>query len=150
MSTLKVALLGMCSTLVLVGCSSNFASSVRKVTYPPDFKYTEQVDLRSDMHQLAYQMALLDTALITPDTQNAGNGEIQREKVLKALKSMGRIASRLEAGSTGANHPFMDDYMQDLTAKIDKASIAASFKEPRYYFAGQVSGGCVNCHKVNR
>lgn len=149
-SMLKVTLVATLSTLVLVGCSSNFAASVRKVTYPPDFKYTEKVELRSDMHRLAYQMSLLDRALITVDAQTESENEIQREKVLAALKDMGRIASSLKAGDGGANHPFSDDYMQKLANIIDKARVAASFEEPRYYYAGKVSGGCVNCHQVNR
>lgn len=139
---------------VLVGCSSQFASSVRKVTYPPDFKYTDQSDLRSDMHQLAIQMAILDKALVNPldqtQTQTQTEPELQREQVLNALRNMGKIASRLHAGETGANHPFMDDFMQGFISEIDKARTAASLQPPRYYFAGKISGGCASCHKINR
>jgi hypothetical protein len=35
-------------------------------------------------------------------------------------------------------------------SKVDKARVAASFEQPRYYFAGKVAGGCTSCHKVNR
>lgn len=151
----KIIIVTAISAFVIVGCSSQFASSVRKVTYPPDFKYTEQADLRTDMNRLAQQMALLDKALVTPIVPNQIEQipiepEIQREQVLSALRNMGKIAARLHAGGTGANHPFMDDYMQGLISKIDKARVAASIENPRYYFAGQVSGGCTNCHKVNR
>ena len=33
---------------------------IRKVTYPPDFKYVSGQELRSRMDQLAYQLQLLD------------------------------------------------------------------------------------------
>ena len=150
MSRPKIMLIMIFSSIVLVACSNNFAKSVRKVTYPPDFKYTNQAELRSDMQRLAFQMGLLDQALVQVADKTSNDVEMQREKVLSALTNMGRIAKNLQAGNSGANHPFMDDYMQNLVAKIDEAQITASFEDPRYYFAGKVSGGCVNCHKVNR
>lgn len=150
MPVIRVLLIAAISALVLLGCSSKFAESLRKVTYPPDFKYTEQSDLRSDMHSLAFQMGLLDKALIKPSVQTPNDIEIQRVEVLKALRNMGRIATNLQAGNSGANHPFMDDYMEHLVGKIDEARVAASLEQPRYYYAGKVSGGCVNCHKANR
>lgn len=138
------------SAFFIVGCSSQLASSIRKVTYPPDFTYTEQADLRSDMKQLGYQMALLDTALVPPTYEGEFEAEIQREKVIGILQNMGKIASRLQAGKSGANHPFMDDYMQGFISELDTARTAASLQPPRYYFAGKISGGCTSCHKVNR
>ncbi|WP_158768596.1 hypothetical protein [Paraglaciecola sp. L1A13] len=146
----KIAVTAVISTFVLVGCSSQFNSSLRKVTYPPDFKYTEQADLSSDMNRLAHQMALLDTALDKPLEQSQNEPDLQREQVLNALKNIGKIASSLKGGDMGANHPFMEDYMQDFVSQIDKARTAASLPEPRYYLAGKVSGGCTNCHAVNR
>tara|TARA_R110000744_G_scaffold244695_1_gene361528 strand:+ start:841 stop:1308 length:468 start_codon:yes stop_codon:yes gene_type:complete len=146
----KIAVTVVISTFVLVGCSSQFNSSLRKVTYPPDFKYTEQADLSSDMNRLAHQMALLDTALDKPLEQSQNEPDLQREQVLNALKNIGKIASNLKGGDMGANHPFMEDYMQDFVSQIDKARTAASLPEPRYYLAGKVSGGCTNCHAVNR
>lgn len=150
MPVIRVLLFVAISTLALFGCSSKFAASMRQVTYPPDFKYTEQADLRSDMHRLALQMRLLDQALIQPSVQTQNETEIQRVEVVNALRNMGQIAAKLQAGNSGANHPFMDDYMEHLVGKIDEARIAASLEKPRYYYAGKVSGGCINCHKVNR
>lgn len=150
MSCKKLILIAAANTIVLMGCSNQFASSVRKVTYPPDFKYTDQSVLRSDMDKLALQMSLLERALIKPYGETPEDLETQREEVLAALKSMSAIATSLKTGNAGANHPFMEDYMQDLVGKIDKARTAASFQQPRYYFAGQVSGSCTSCHKVNR
>lgn len=137
-------------SLLLVGCSSQFASKMRKVTYPPDFKYTAPAELKSDMAKLAQQMRLLDQALMTPHDKTEVGVEKQRQQVLSALLNMSKIASNLKAGNAGANHPFMQDYMQDFVAKVDQAKGAASLKEPRYFFAGKVSGGCTSCHKVNR
>lgn len=136
--------------IVMIGCSSQMAASMRKVTYPPDFTYTKQADLRTDMDQLAKQMVILEQALVAPSTDIDNAREIQRQQVLSTLRNMGRIAASLHANDIGTNHPFMQDYMQEFIGKIDKARVAASIEPPRYYFAGKISGGCTNCHKVNR
>ncbi|MFQ3208032.1 MAG: hypothetical protein ACI9IT_002193 [Glaciecola sp.] len=146
----KIVFIVLTSLMVLAGCSNQFAASMRKVTYAPDFKYTEQAVLRSDMGKLGQQMSLLEQALIEPYGETPAEMELQREQVLTTLRNMAAIASRLKTGSEGANHPFMEAHMQDLTSKIDKASVAASLAQPRYYFAGKVSGGYTSCHQVNR
>jgi len=134
----------------IVGCSNQFAESMRKFTYPPGFKYTQSAELRSDMAKLAQQMLLLDEILIKPYEQTQDGAEGQRQQVLQVLQNMGRIAATLIEGEAGGNHPFIQEHMQDFVAKVDQARTAASLQEPSYYYAGKVSGGCTNCHKVNR
>lgn len=137
-------------SLTIAGCSSKFAESMRKITYPPGFKYTEPAELRSDMARLSQQMLLLDKALIKGYEPTQDGAKDQRQQVLQALQNMGRTAAKLITGEAGGNHPFMQDHMQDFVAAIDQARAAAALQEPNYYFAGKVSGGCTNCHKVNR
>lgn len=137
-------------TSTLVGCSSQFAESMRKYTYPPGFKYIQPSELRSDMAKLAQQMLLLDEVLIKPYERTQVGAEGQRQQVLLVLQNMERTASTLIEGETGGNHPFIQEHMQEFIAKVDKARAAASLQEPNYYYAGKVSGGCTNCHKVNR
>ena len=142
----RIALFTITIDVFVVGCSSQFATKVRKVTYPPDFNYTVQADLRSDMDKLAQQMVLLEQALASKAEDDNDAHEKQRQQVLFTLRNMERIATSLKAGDTGANHPFM----QDFIAKIDQARGGASIEPPRYFFSGKLSGGCTNCHKVNR
>lgn len=126
------------------------AASIRKVTYPPEFKYIEPQNLRTDMGKLAQQMRLLDVALAPSSDPSQSELAIQRQKVLTALGNIERIASGLQPSSAGSSHPFMQDYMGDFVRRVGEARVAASLPQPRYYFAGQVAGGCTNCHKVNR
>ncbi|MBA6327683.1 hypothetical protein H4J46_06980 [Colwellia sp. MB02u-6] len=137
-------------SLTTASCSSKFAESMRKITYPPGFKYTEPTELRSDMARLSQQMLLLDKALIKGYEPTQAGAKDQRQQVLQALQNMGRTAAKSITGEAGGNHPFMQDHMQDFVAAIDQARAAAALQEPNYYFAGKVSGGCTNCHKVNR
>lgn len=137
-------------SLLLASCSSQFAASMRKVTYPPDFKYTEPSELKTDMGRLSHQMHLLDIALLEEVNGGEKNEEAVRQQVLTALQNMSKIAATLQAGKSGGNHPYLQNYMQDFVAKVDEAKIAASLAQPRYYLAGKVSGSCTSCHKVNR
>jgi ABC-type oligopeptide transport system substrate-binding subunit len=148
--------------LATVACSNDMATSLRKVTYPPDFNYVSPSELRTNMAELAAEMQTLDLALVetlkqsshsehTPESgQNKADEQSQRQQVLAALRNMEKIVSRLQAGEAGSSHPFLQDFMRDFANDVGRARIAASLDPPLYYFAGRVSGGCVNCHRVNR
>ncbi len=133
------------TVLVSNGCS-DLASTVRKITYPPDFKYVSGQELRSNMHQLAFQLQQLDQALTEDDALHAD----QQRQVLETLRSIETISSRLLAGEAGSNHPFLYDHMSDFVNDVSQARNAASLDPPRYYLAGRVSGSCANCHQINR
>lgn len=135
--------------VAVVGCSSLY-SSVREVTYPPDFKYIERDQLKTGMAEMALQISILDGALQHSLAYEGEGDEALREEVLSALAEIDRVASQLQAGSGGANHPYMEDHMRSFISSVDKARSAASLAEPRYYFAGKVAGACASCHKVNR
>ena len=137
------------SLVVITGCSGMY-SSVRKVTYPQNFKYLEKEDLQTNMGEMAIQVGLLDSALEKTMFSDPENSEAVRGEILDALNNINRIASRLQSGSAGSSHPFMEDFMGDFVNEVDKARSAASLAEPRYYFAGKVAGACASCHKVNR
>jgi hypothetical protein len=124
-------------TLLITSCTNEFAASMRQLTYPPDFKYTEQDELRTDMAMLALQMQLLENALAKKEEPYSTDAEVQRETVLASLRKISSITSSLKAGDSGANHPFMQDYMSDFGAKVDQARSAASLAKPNYYYAGK-------------
>ncbi len=133
------------SVLLIYGCS-DFSGTVRQITYPPDFKIVSPDELRSSMHQLAFQLQLLDKALIEESGQVSG----QQQQVLDALGSIEAIGSGLQAGDAGSNHPSLQVYMNNFVNDVSQARSAAAMDPPRYYLAGRVSGGCVSCHRANR
>ncbi len=133
------------STILTISGCADFAGIVRKVTYPPDFKYVTGQELHSSMDQMAFQLQLLDQALM----ENNIGGAAQQQ-VLGSLRNIERIASNLQAGEAGSSHPFLQDFMQDFVADVEQARNTAALDPPSYYFAGRIAGGCVNCHRVNR
>ncbi|MDN4504050.1 hypothetical protein QX776_16680 [Alteromonadaceae bacterium BrNp21-10] len=137
----------MCSTsVILLGCNNNFSAAMRKVTYPPDFKYVTGQELRSGMDKLAYQLQMLDSAVI----DNKQEPTIQQQKVLESLRKIEKIALGLQANEAGSSHPYLQNDMSEFVKTVSRAKTAASFEKPQYYLAGRVSGGCTNCHKINR
>ena len=135
------------SGILITGCS---LSDIRKVTYPPDFNYIEPKDIKTDMGKMAAYIRVLDIALTPVDASDPVAKAEQQSQVVAVLGNIEKIASGLQDASGGSNHPYMQDFMRDFVAKVDKARVAASLTEPRYYFAGKVSGGCAVCHQVNR
>lgn len=148
--TVNVVPMILLSSLILASCSSKFAESVRKVTYPPDFKYIEPGQLRSDMAKLGQNIYFLNQALAADQFDSPTLSATQQERVIVALRNIEKIARRLRASESGSNHPYMQNYMQDFVRQVSEARNAASMDPPRYYLAGKVSGGCTNCHKINR
>jgi hypothetical protein len=92
----------------------------------------------------------IDKQLTQGVAQSKMDRERQRQQVLAALGNMENIASNLQGGEAGSSHPFLQDFMGNFVNDLGRARITASLNPPRYYFAGRVSGGCVNCHRVNR
>lgn len=134
------------SNIMLISGCSDFAGAVRKITYPPDFKYVTGQELRSRMEQMAFQLQLLDQAL----AENNVGRPAQQQQVLGSLRNIRRIASNLQAGEAGSSHPFLQDFMKEFVSDVEQARNTAALDPPSYYFAGRVAGGCVNCHRVNR
>ncbi|MDA1371693.1 MAG: hypothetical protein O2971_13160 [Proteobacteria bacterium] len=132
--------------ITLPSACNNFAGMVRQVTYPPDFNYVSTQELRSSMQRLGFQLQQLDEALAEDSFQRID----QQQQVLGILRDIEDIGSNLRAGDAGSNHPFLQDYMSAFLVDVRQARMGASLNPPHYYMAGRVSGGCVNCHRVNR
>ena len=129
-----------------ISACGDTAALIRKVTYPPDFKYVSGEELRSNMDQLAFQLNLLDQALTDAEPDNT----VQQGQVIEILRAIERVSGGLQTGDAGANHPFLQDYMSNFVADVQQARFAASQNPPRYYLAGRIAGSCVNCHQANR
>jgi len=123
------------------GCAGA-SRAVRKVTYPPDFRYIPNDQVDSAMWQMAAAVRELDStlrdeALPEPDKQ---------QRVLSVLDRMQVTSDRLDSGARDTNHPLLDHKVPRLSADIQAARIAASASPPRYALAGSVSGACIYCH----
>ena len=129
-----------CALLAAVACQQ-VASGVRKVTYPPDFRYLSDAQVRSSMGKLAPMTARLDGLSRSP-TGLAGH----RLEVVTILREMERIASRLNPAELPTNHPLLNANLDRLRQDIYDARIAAEREPPSFGRAHSIPAACLICH----
>ena len=129
----------------LTGCSSG-GGGFPRIANPPAFDYADGAQLRSQMHQLAFQLQQLDMTLAA-DRERDRNS---RDEVINHLRNIERIGNDLREGDMSRNHIFLRNDMATFLSTVNRARMSAENNPPNYYMAGRVSGACVNCHQVSR
>ena len=130
--------------LTISACSSG-DGMFPQIANPPPFDYADGEELRSGMHQLAFELQRLDAALLPMDAQDTST----QSQVIDSLRNIERIAGRLREGDMSSRHTFLRDDMGNFLATVTRARMNAEANPGRYYMAGRVSGACVNCHQSN-
>lgn len=126
---------------VIGGCA-DIGRAVRKVTYPPDFRYIPKDQVDSAMWQMATAVRELDAVL----RDETSAEPVKQQQVVALLDRIATTGDRLDGGPRETNHPLLDHKFPRLAADIQAARIAASATPPRYSLAGSVSGACIYCH----
>ncbi len=116
------------------GCS---AAALRHVTYPPDFHYISEGEIRGTMGNLAARIRALDEQMAQPAPDP--------ERVVALLSEMRQLVRELTPREH-SSHPRIDRAAPELRADIDRALEAARWSPPNYFWAGQLSGACEYCH----
>lgn len=118
----------------LLACT---AAGIRDLTYPPDFHYISEGEIRGAMGGLAVRIHALDEQMAqkAPDP----------EAVVALLTEMRQLASQLKPRAH-SSHPRIDRAAPELRADIERALAGARFRPPNYFWAGQLSGSCEYCH----
>ena len=137
-------LLPLLLSLALAACNESSDTALTETNPAPEFSYKPGDELGSHMEQLGYQLALLDREL----DANEYN-QIEQDEVVAILREMEIIGSSFMTEDAGESHRFLQEDVAALIDSIINARRAASDQPPRYYLAGKVAGGCVNCHRVS-
>jgi hypothetical protein len=127
--------------VVQVSACANSASWVRKYTYPPNFYYITDEQLRSTMWQLAYHSRELRELMASQERAAA-----RRAEVLQHLQLMEQATIALNRTGWPTNHPMIDANRASFLRDIRAAGEAIIREPPNYLIAGSVSGACVYCH----
>lgn len=143
-SVLK-AIFPLVAVFTLAGCSAN-SDSFPQIANPPPFDYIDGEDLRSNMHQLAFELQQLDMALLDAYVDRPS---FQRQ-IVESIQNIERIGSYIQETDLAVRHPFLQDDMDRFLSDVRRAREDAERNVPRYYMAGRISGGCINCHSENR
>ena len=136
------ALMGFFLCLSLTSCADNGAGFPQVADAPP-FDYVDGEELRSRMHQLAFELQWLDSALVTEYDESP----ISSQSIVDKLRNIERIGKSLQSGDLSTKHPFLMDGMNSFLADVSRAQWDA--ERNRYYMAGRIAGACVICHRAN-
>lgn len=131
---------------LVLGCSGASNDAFPQIASPPPFDYADGAELRSGMHQLAFELQQLDMVLGMGDEA----GIETRDQIVSSLDDIERIGNDLQRDVIGSSHTFLQLDLQNFLNTVNQARMAAERTPPRYYMAGRVSGACVNCHQINR
>ena len=134
-------LLGLLTAGFLPACG-DFATQIRRHTYPPDFHYIPREQLRSTMWRLAYNVRELDRIVREPEQERVRHGE----EIVNLLVGMERAVGELGRQGWPSNHPLIDANLADFRRDIALAREAAQRKPPSHVQAGLLTGACVYCH----
>jgi hypothetical protein len=123
---------------LLIGCAQ-----IRKVTYPSDFVYLEQNQIRSEMALLSLYMRQIDEILLDDSTVSSE----QQGKIIQILSKVDNSVDSLGAGNIRTNHLVLDDHIDQFKSEVTVALRDARSDPPNYFALGRLSGSCVACHK---
>jgi len=133
------------AVFALAACSTN-SDSFPQIANPPPFDYADGEELRSSMHQLAFELQQLDMALLDAYIDRPS---FQRQ-IVESIQNIERIGGYVQETDLSLRHPFLQDDMDRFLSDVRRARMDAERNVPRYYMAGRISGGCINCHSENR
>ena len=123
---------------LLIGCAQ-----IRKATYPDDFVYLEQKQVKSKMVLMSSYMRRIDEILAEDSTVSSA----QQEQIIKILSSIDATVDSLGAGNIRTNHLLIDEHIDEFKTEVSIALRDARSDPPNYFALGRLSGGCVACHK---
>lgn len=134
----RLGLVSLLTAALLAGCAQ-----IRKVTYPDDFVYLDQKQVRSKMLLMSFYLRQVDEILLEDSTVSSA----QQERIIKLLSSIDSTVDSLGAGNVSTNHLLIDEHIDDFKSEVTVALRDARSDPPNYYALGRLSGGCVACHK---
>jgi len=133
--------------LAVVGaCSSGGGSGAfPQIANPPPFDFVDGANLRSRMHQLAFEVQRLDIALMAGEDNNS----YSQQAIVDSLRNIERLAGVIREDELSVRHTFLQDDMARFISTVSRARMSAESSSPRYSEAARVTGACVNCHQIN-
>jgi len=134
---LRLVLLALLCAGVVFGCAQ-----IRKVTYPSDYVYLEQKQLKSKMALLGFYLRQLQEIQLDDSTASGD----QQQRILDLLEKIKGLTTEFGGGVT-TNHLVIDDHIDQFKIDVNNAIRNARADPPNYFALGLLTGSCVGCHK---
>ena len=122
----------------IVGCAE-----IRKLTYPKDFVYIEDKEVRSLMQRMGSDVAQLERLLVDASASDS----VRKQEIITELDDLERIALRLSGGHKQTNQFVIGDHIEEFISDISTAKTYASIDPPNYSKARGLTDSCQGCHQ---
>jgi hypothetical protein len=127
---------------VSAACSASWIDVFRRHTYPPDFRYVPDEQLRDSMWFLGRETLELRRVLGDPNLSD----ETRRTRAELLLGGMQETVRKIGPEQWSSNHPELQSGLQALESDIQAAREGVLHDPPNYFLAGSISGACGYCH----
>jgi hypothetical protein len=138
----RFALAAVLVALGSAACGSRWPELIRRHTYPPDFQYVSEENLRSSMWLLGRDTFELRRTL----ADSSISEETRRTRVELLLGAMEGTVQQIGPAQWSTNHPELKTGLDALETDVHAAREAVKHDPPSYFLAGSVSGACLYCH----
>jgi hypothetical protein len=126
----------------LLAACADVPAFLRRHTYPPNFKYIDQTQLRSAMWQLADKVAALDRVMRESGVMDTS----RRAEAEQLIREMLAATRTLQTEGRPTNHPLIGEHLDGFQHDLTQALAGLKADPPNYYLVGTVSGTCLSCH----
>jgi hypothetical protein len=123
---------------IMTGCEQ-----VRKVTYPQDFQYMEDKEVKQIMQKMSENMGKLAQLV---DDDSLAEKEKQ-EKIIGVLNKLDGYATKLSGGHKQTNQFFIAEHIQGFSGDLVNAKMLAGLDPPRYGKTRSIVDSCSKCHE---
>jgi len=123
--------------------STTGCEQVRKVTYPQDFQYMEDREVKQLMQKMGENMGKLAQLV---DDESLPEKEKQ-EKVIDVLNKLDGYATKLSGGHKQTNQFVIAEHIHGFSGDLVNAKMLASLDPPRYDKTRNIVNSCSKCHE---
>jgi hypothetical protein len=131
------------ATLTAMLLSMTGCEQVRKVTYPQDFQYMEDREVKQIMQKMGENMGKLAQLV---DDESLPEKEKQ-EKVIDVLNKLDGYATKLSGGHKQTNQFVIAEHIHGFSGDLVNAKMLASLDPPRYDKTRNIVNSCSKCHE---
>jgi hypothetical protein len=124
------------------GCGKTLPEFFRGHTYPADFRYVPEEELRTSMWILGRETVELRSVLADPSLSDS----TRRTRAELLLGGMEDTTRKIGVEQSPSNHPELQSGLEALLGDIHVAREGVNHDPPNYFMAGSVSGACLYCH----
>jgi len=121
----------------IFGCSQ-----IRQLTYPDDFTYLENKQVKVLMRKMDdHVQRLAQQVSVMPSSA------IDSQQVINSLGEIEGITSQIIGGHSETNQLFISEHIEQFVSDVGTAKMFVKASPPNYSKARGITNSCNDCHK---